>query len=88
MNDIDFIEVVIRDGNRTVNWMFPEKTAISHVLDKWEREYHKCDRKTVRIGGRLLLADCDECQLNFFSKKMGNKISIRVESIQKGEQDG
>ena len=88
MNDIHFIEVVIKDGNRTVNWLFPEMATVSSVLQKWEKEYFKCDKKSVRIGGRLLLADCEECQLNYFTKKMGNKLTIRVESIKKGEQDG
>ena len=88
MNDIDFIEVVIKDGNRTVSWVFPEESTISRVLDKWDKDYLPCDRENVRIEGRRLIADCKDCQLNWFAKKFGNKLHIRVESAKKGEQDG
>ena len=87
MNDIDFVEVVIKDGNRTVNWMFPEKTTIANVLDKWDREYHKADRTNVRIENRRLIVDCAECQLNWFAKKFGSKVRIRVEAENKEKQD-
>lgn len=83
---MNFIEVVIKDGNRTVNWSFPEVSTVSDILDKWESGYRKCNRKNIRINDRLLVSDCVDCQLNYF-KSFGRKIKIRVESIKKEESE-
>lgn len=85
------IEVLIKDGNRTVSWEFPEDTKIADILAYWEQGYNKVDRDNVRINDKLLDGKLLECQLNYF-KKIDRKVRIRVESAKKqadkGEAEG
>lgn len=80
MRHFDFIEVIIKDGNRTVSRMFPDISTVEDVLTKWETKYKKCRRDKVSIDGRLIEPDLLDCQLNYFKIK-GRKLHIRVESI-------
>lgn len=80
MRSFDFIEVIIKDGNRTVSKLFPDICTIEDVLAKYELKYKKCRRDKVSIDGRLIEPDLLDCQLNYFKIK-GRKIRIRVESI-------
>ncbi len=82
MRRFDFIEVVIKDGNRTVSRMFPDISTVEDVLARYELKYKKCRRDKVSIDGRLVAPDLLDCQLNYFKIK-GRKIHIRVESILK-----
>ena len=80
MRHFEFIEVVIKDGNRTVSRMFPDISTVEDVLAKYELKYKKCRRDKVNIDGRMVEPDLLDCQLNYFKIK-GRKIHIRVESI-------
>ena len=79
-----FIEVVIKDGNRTVNWEFPDISTVGEILDQWEKGYHACDRSNVRINDKLLIPeamDAQLCQLLYPLEKHGKHIKIRVKGI-------
>ena len=78
---MSYMEVVIKDGNRTVNWIFPDTRPVESVLEKFEREYLPVNRKRVFIENRRLIVDCAECQLNYFVKSFGRKIRINVETV-------
>ena len=82
MRHLEFIEVVIKDGNRTVSKFLPDICTVEDVLAKYERKYKQCRRDKVSIDGRLIEPDLLDCQLNYFKIK-GRKMHIRVESILK-----
>ena len=80
MRSFDFIEVIVKDGNRTVSRMFPDISTVEDVLKKYELKYKKCRRDKVSIDGWLITPDLLDCQLNYFKIK-GRKMHIRVESV-------
>lgn len=82
MRHFDFIEVIVKDGNRTVSRMFPDISTVEDVLARYELKYKKCRRDKVSIDGRMITPDLLDCQLNYFKIK-GRKLHIRVESILK-----
>lgn len=36
----NWIAVIMKDGNRVVNWEFPQDTTLGEVLAKWEKGYY------------------------------------------------
>lgn len=82
--EVPYTEVIIKDGNRTVNWMFPETSTINDILNKWETNYHRCNRDWVIIDNKRVVPECLDCQLNYF-KSFGRKIIVRVEAAPKKE---
>lgn len=82
MRSFDFVEVIVKDGNRTVSRFVPDICTVEDVLARYERKYKKCRRDKVSIDGRLIEPDLLDCQLNYFKIK-GRKLHIRVESILK-----
>ena len=45
---VRLVRIVIKDGNRTVNWDFPEEMALSEVLKRWD---FKWEPDSVRVCG-------------------------------------
>ena len=87
MNFTEFTEIVIKDGNRTVNWMFPPSSKISYILDQWEKNYFPCNRKRVIIDNKRVVDGCLDCQLNYF-KSFGKKIVMRLETVYPKKEKG
>lgn len=84
---MDYIEIIIKDGNRTVNWIFPVISTITDVLNKWEKNYYPCNRKRVIIENKRLLEDYLDCRLSSF-KSFGEKIVIRLETVFPKKEEG
>lgn len=83
------IEVVIKDGNRTVNWLVKDSATLERVLADWKRDYLPFKRETIRVNGRRLLETHLECKMRYFAEKFG-KLVFQVETIwpKKEEKDG
>ena len=64
----DWIEVVIRDWNRVVNWIFPPDTPLADVLSKWEKGYHPFDRERVIMHGAIVPEEMFGCFLSSFTE--------------------
>ena len=74
------MEVVVKDGNRTVNWIFNERTRLDRILDTFERGYRPVKRDTVRLNGRKLLEAHLDCKLRYFTDKY-DKFVLEVDTV-------
>ena len=74
------MEVVVKDGNRTVNWIMNSRTKIDRVLSVYERGYRPVHRGTVRLNGRRLLEAHLDCKLGYFADKF-DKFVFEVDTI-------
>ncbi len=45
---VRLVRIVIKDGNRTVNWDFPEEMGLMEVLNRWN---FKWEPDSVRVFG-------------------------------------
>ena len=80
------IDVVVKDGNRAINWQFPVGMRLEQVLEFWSNGYYPYKRDTVRLNGRRLLAAHLECRLSYFAERFG-KLVFQVESIEPKKED-
>ena len=80
------IEIVIKDGNRTVNWLTKDSNTLDKVLAEWSKGYHAFKRDTVRLNGRRLLETHLECKVRYFAEKYG-KLVFQVETVWPKKED-
>lgn len=43
--------VIIKDGNRTVNWELPPETTLRELIGRWEKDYYPCEEFTITGDG-------------------------------------
>lgn len=73
----NYIAVIIRDGNRVVNWEFPPETPLTDVLAKWQKGYHQFER--VWMNGAVL----NEAAFGLFLSALTDGDSIRLNMVTK-----
>lgn len=73
--------MVIKDGNRIVNWLCYKNMTLHDVLANWVEDYYPLDADKVSVNGRLILNEHLDCKLGFLSEKFGERIVVRVETI-------
>lgn len=74
------MDIVIKDGNRIVNWDFHPETKLSYVFKKWEKDYYPVNRDTIRLNDRKILAAHLDCKIKYFAEKF-DRMVFRVETI-------
>lgn len=43
----ELMTVIIKDGNRIVNWELPHDMTLGELIDRWEKDYYPADEFTV-----------------------------------------
>ena len=72
--------IVVKDGNRTVSWIYNERTRIDRILDDFERGYRLVKRDTIRLNGRQLLEAHLDCKIRYFFDKH-QKFVFQVDTV-------
>lgn len=68
------MEVIIKDGNRTVNWEFPDGATVGDLVKKWEKGYYPVEEFTAwNRDGKLVL----EVKTQFPKKKRKEEDDVR-----------
>lgn len=53
----NLMQVIIKDGNRMVNWELPSETTVADLIRRWEKDYYPCEEFTVtgEWSGKMVL---------------------------------
>ena len=68
------MEVIIKDGNRIVNWEVSGNMSVSELMSRWEKDYYPCDEMVVYDkDGKLVI----EAKTQFPKKKRREEDDVR-----------
>lgn len=69
------MEVIIKDGNRIVNWELPHDMTLGELIDKWEKDYYPVDEFTLwdKGNGKMVI----EVKTKFPEKKKKGEDDVR-----------
>lgn len=81
------MEIVIKDGNRIINWLFPRHMTLDKVLSFWQKGYYPFKRNTVRLNGKRLMEAHLDCKIGFFADKF-DKLVFQVETVLPEKKEG
>lgn len=81
----NWITVIIKDGNRVVNWEFSPETTLGDVLMKWEKGYHPV--QSVVAHGAEIPDTVWGCFLPAFTEDRKLLLSVRTKFPKKQKEE-
>ena len=64
----EMITIIIKDGNRAVNWEFPGETTMADVLARWRKDYYPFDPAHVMMNGKAIPQEAWGCFIRAFTE--------------------
>ena len=81
----DLIEVIMKDGNRIVNWEFPRDTPIKDVWHKWIKDYY--EPESIMLNGMDVPAFVGGCFLSAFTDERRMVMTVRTKFPKKRKEE-
>lgn len=81
----DLIEVVMKDGNRAVNWEFSRDTPIMDVWHKWTKDYYQPE--SILLHGTEIPPLMGGCFLSAFTDDRRMLMIVRTKFPKKRKED-
>ena len=85
---MEFITVILRDGNRICNWEYAPDTPLRDVLDKWLKSYFPFEESKVWLNGAMIGPEMFGCFLSSFTEdKMEVRLRTKFPKKRKEEEE-